>query len=102
MSNFFELMSRDILPSIRAVMAKKLLENGFSQGEVAARLGLTQPAISQYKRGARGSQASIVSDKPEVMKMADSLAKRLASGQVSPGAVNLELLDMCREFLEQA
>lgn len=94
-------MSREILPTIRALMAKKLLENGFSQGEVAARLGLTQPAISQYKKGSRGSKAWILSEKPELIKMADSLASRLGSGQISPKEVNLELLEMCKELLTE-
>ena len=101
MSNFFEVMSRDVMPTIRAVMARKLLDNGFSQGEVANRLGLTQPAISQYKRGSRGSKVSILNDKPEIMRMADSLAKRLGSGQMSPKEANLELLDICKELLSE-
>ena len=52
--NFFDMMVQEVLPSVRALMARKLLEHGFSQKQAAEKLGLTQPAISQYKRNLWG------------------------------------------------
>ena len=98
MENFFELMSKEILPAIRALMAKRLLDNGFSQKDVAGRLGLTQPAISQYKRGTR---ADSISGNPETTRMVNELAKRIGTGEISAREINLELLDICRTLLEE-
>lgn len=100
MDNFFELMSREVMPAIRALMAKKLIDNGFSQKESAERLGLTQPAISQYKRGMRGANIDSISRNPEVARMANGLAKRIATGQVTTREINLEMLDICRALIE--
>ncbi|MEM3391769.1 MAG: helix-turn-helix domain-containing protein [Archaeoglobaceae archaeon] len=50
-------MVKYILPAIRAMVAKELIERGYKIKEVAEMLGLTQAAVSQYlasKRGKRG------------------------------------------------
>jgi len=101
MENFFELMSKEILPAIRALMAKRLLDNGFSQKDVAGRLGLTQPAISQYKRAMRGTRADSISGNPKTTRMVNELAKRIGTGEISAREINLELLDICRTLLEE-
>ncbi|WP_264890722.1 thiamine-phosphate synthase family protein [Vulcanisaeta souniana] len=41
-------MSDNIMPIIRSLVAKKLLENGYSQLKVAKVLGITQPAVNRY------------------------------------------------------
>jgi predicted transcriptional regulator len=44
-----------ILPAIRREITKSLIEDyHLPQKEIARRFGLTEPAISQYKKGARG------------------------------------------------
>ncbi len=43
-----------VMPSVRASIAIKMLDSGIKQTEISRRLGLTQPAISQYKHGLRG------------------------------------------------
>lgn len=96
--NFFDLMVQDVLPSVRAVMARKLLEHGFSQKKAAEKLGLTQPAISQYKRNMRGVRRDFLEEKPRLMELVDELSRKIASGQIHPKDVNLELFDVCREF----
>ncbi len=41
-------MSDNILPIIRGLVAKKLLEYGYSQLRIAKVLGITQPAVNRY------------------------------------------------------
>ncbi|UCG02196.1 MAG: hypothetical protein JSW11_21720 [Candidatus Heimdallarchaeota archaeon] len=44
-----------ILPAIRREITNSLIEDyNLPQKEIAKRFGLTEPAISQYKKGARG------------------------------------------------
>jgi predicted transcriptional regulator len=53
-------MGRAFLPVFRSLLASELVEKyGFSQVEVAMRLGITEAAVSQYlheKRAKRGLQ----------------------------------------------
>jgi hypothetical protein len=43
-----------VLPSIRSALAEDLSELGLSQREISKRLGMTEAAVSQYRRGKRG------------------------------------------------
>ncbi|MGC8606378.1 MAG: thiamine-phosphate synthase family protein [Vulcanisaeta sp.] len=47
-STGLEFVSENVLPIIRSLVAKKLLENGYSQLKVAKILGITQPAVNRY------------------------------------------------------
>ena len=102
MKSFFDTMILDILPSLRAVMARKLLENGFSQKEIGELLGLSQSAISHYKRDARGRRRDAIEQNPQLIDRVNSLARRIASSQTSPKDANLELFDICREMAESS
>ena len=96
--NFFDMMVQDVLPSVRALMARKLLEHGFSQNQAAEKLGLTQPAISQYKRNLRGVRRDFIEEKPRLMELVDELARKIASAHMNPKQANLELFELCKEF----
>jgi predicted transcriptional regulator len=92
-----EVMVLEILPGVRAMIAKTLVEkHGFSQKIAAERLGITQPAISQYKREIRGHKIKPLKDSPRLMDMVESLARRTASGELSQDQVTLELCKMCK------
>jgi predicted transcriptional regulator len=99
--SFFDTMTQEILPSVRAVMAKKLLENGFSQKDAAQRLGLSQPAISQYRRNLRGFKTRLIEANPRLQERVDSLARRLSEEAVPEKELNMELLEICRGFLAE-
>ena len=43
-----ELVQREYLPILRAALARKLKERGFSQNEIAQNIGVTQAAVSKY------------------------------------------------------
>ncbi len=53
-----EVITKFILPAIRALVAIRLMEKyGMTQLEIAKRLGVSQPAISYYLRSKRGKVA---------------------------------------------
>ncbi len=92
-----EVMVLEVLPGMRAVVARKLVEkHGFSQKVAAERLGTTQPAISQYKRELRGHKVKMFKNNPKVLEMIDSIAKRTASGELSQDQVTLEFCSVCK------
>ncbi|MCK4497511.1 MAG: hypothetical protein KAU24_04895 [Candidatus Aenigmarchaeota archaeon] len=92
-----EVMVLEVLPGIRAIVARKLVEkHGFSQKIAAERLGTTQPAISQYKRELRGHRIKMFKSNPRVLEMIDSLTKRTASGELSQDQITLEFCGICK------
>ncbi len=60
-----EVVVMHILPSIRAELAKKLVEDGHSQQQVSEILNVTPAAISQYLSGKRGYEIDFDKDVSE-------------------------------------
>jgi predicted transcriptional regulator len=88
---------QEILPVARAELAKKLIDvYGLSQTEAAKKLGLSQPAISQYKLDIRGSRTGSYHDNQGFMKIVDDIAKRLAEGSTTAEQVPKEMCRLCR------
>ena len=97
MGSLFEVIVQEILPTARALVAKKLIQAyGLSQKETASRLGISQPAVSQYKRELRGSRMHIFKDNPQVIEKIDEIAKRIASGQLTQDKASLEICGLYR------
>ncbi|MFN3384414.1 MAG: transcriptional regulator [Archaeoglobaceae archaeon] len=74
-------MVKYILPAIRAMVAKELIERGYKIKEVAEMLGLTQAAVSQYLTSKRGKKGLEFLEKNEevrkiVVEIADAISKR--------------------------
>lgn len=74
-----EVAVKDVLPTVRAMLVKELIErHHLSQVEVAKKLGITQPAVSQYRRMLRGAGRNSKILKPikkHVQKLADDIAR---------------------------
>ena len=99
MRPFCETFVKEILPVLRSLLAKKLIETyGLSQKQVATKLETTQPAISQYKRGLRGSKNYLISEFPEVDELVNSIAKKVASGELAAEQVADEFCAICEKL----
>ncbi|MFW9886658.1 MAG: transcriptional regulator [Candidatus Thorarchaeota archaeon] len=70
-----------ILPAIRSLLARELVEShSMSQTKAAELLGTTQPAISQYLSQKRGDQLTeALSSLPDVKAAIDALVKEITS-----------------------
>ncbi len=73
-----EVVVKEVLPAIRAMLVKELIErHRLSQVDVARKLGITQPAVSQYRRMLRGAGRSNTIFKgiaKQVRELADDIA----------------------------
>jgi len=55
-----EVINNEVLPAIRSIIAKELKnEYGLKQREIAQKLDLTQPAVSQYLNKTRADSETI-------------------------------------------
>ncbi|MEM1543152.1 MAG: helix-turn-helix domain-containing protein [Candidatus Bathyarchaeia archaeon] len=70
---------------------------GFTQVEVAEKLGTTQAAISQYLRLKRGHKSleRFVSVLPMIQSVASDVAREIASGSISQEDIALKFCEVC-------
>ena len=97
-----EVVSQDVLPAVRALVAKKMVEEyGFSQKNAAEKLGTTQPAISQYISRLRGQKTKVFDDYPEVLEKINELAEGIAKGEVVSDQITLRFCEICKLMVKQ-
>lgn len=97
-----EVVSQDILPAVRAMVAKKMIESyGFSQKSAAQKLGTTQPAISQYMSRHRGHKTSVFNDYPRILEKIDELAETISKGETSTNQTTLSFCDICKLMVKE-
>ena len=91
-----EVAVHDILPVARALLAKKLVDvYDLSQTDAAKRMGMSQPAISQYKKDIRGMKDVSFKDNGKFLDVINDIAKRIAKGSVTPEQMPGEMCRLC-------
>jgi predicted transcriptional regulator len=79
-----ELASKSVIPAIRALIVKRLVEeHGMTQQEAAKLLGVTQPAVSKYLHHKRGA-AIRLSGIREVDQATNEIANLVSSKKAKP------------------
>ncbi len=92
-----EVIVKEVLPVVRALVAKRLIDfHGLSQNKAAFLLGMTQPAISQYKRQLRGYRAGLFKNYPKIQELINDLAKKIAFGEVREEELTIEFCKICK------
>ena len=87
-----EVVVQTVLPAIRALMARTILEkHGMKEQQVAELLGLSQSAISRYTTKNRGNIITI-ENVPEVQTLIDQMINLLLYGKPHQTTEILELL----------
>jgi len=96
-----DVIIKEVIPSMRAYLAKKLVEAyGLSQKQAAQKLGTTQPAVSQYKRGLRGHKSgNLFLQNQQILDILNNLAKTIATSDVNDYHITLELFKTCEHLL---
>ena len=96
MKTFCEIMSLYILPGIRALIARELIEtHKLTQKEAARRLGMTQPAISQYKKYLRGNRVGTLNKDKEINEKISSISTLIANNEIDLDGIIEELCNVC-------
>ena len=91
-----EIAVKCVLPSVRAMIAKKLMtKRNLKQGEVAKLLGVSQPAISLYCTRIRGKAIDLEND-ASITVLVENLAASLAEGNVSRRDFIQSFCEICK------
>ena len=91
-----EVAVQEIIPVARSMIAKKLIEQyGFSQTCAAKRMGITQPAISQYRKNIRGTGGKSLAKNPGFVGIVNDVAKRIADGSLKAEHLEKEMCRFC-------
>lgn len=97
-----EVIVQVVLPSVRALVAKNLIENyDLTQEDVAEKLGMSQPAISQYCRALRGSRVKVLLGSSVVKSEIEKICKKIASGEIKSDSITKEFCKICRVIREK-
>ena len=99
MKPYCEIVAQNLLPTMRALIAKELIEKyKFTQQEAASKLGLTQSAVSQYLRNLRGSKVKILEKDAKIQKEIENFASTLASGKIDSLNAMEPFCDICKSI----
>jgi hypothetical protein len=97
MKPYCETVAQFILPKMRALIAKRLMEKyKLTQQDAASKLGLTQSAISQYTRELRGSKLKILEKDEVVNKEIENFVDRVASGEMDSLTILSSFCNICK------
>ena len=93
-----EIETKTLIPAIRAILAKKLIEeHHIHEEEVSKLLGVTQAAISNYVRGTRGDPVLInkLLEVKEVSEMINDICSNLSSNMAYTPASLSKFIGLC-------
>ena len=97
-----EVMARRLLPALRALIARELVErHGLAQSKVASLLGVTQASVSHYLSAKRGKLKGLVCEPEELKSMAREVADRIADGSIKPEDIPKVLCKICSRIKSQ-
>ncbi|UCG95779.1 MAG: hypothetical protein JSV92_01880 [archaeon] len=97
MKTICERMALQIVPAIRALVARDLIEAyNMTQKEAAKKLEMTQPGISQYKKHLRGVRTKILESDSEISKNISRISSSLAKNEMKSAEASSEICGICK------
>ncbi|MFP4116681.1 MAG: transcriptional regulator [Candidatus Aenigmatarchaeota archaeon] len=92
-----EVFVNDLLPAVRAILARDLVEeHGLTQRETARRLDMTQPAVSQYQNELRGRQVKKIEKSEDVSRKVDGLVEDVAKQRIDMEQYDERFCEICQ------
>ena len=91
----YEIASKSVIPAIRGMIARGLIEKNFTQSQIADALGITQPAVSKYFWDKRG-RAINFDKREDVKKMGDVITEGIAEHRLT----NIQVANMIKEICD--
>jgi predicted transcriptional regulator len=91
----YEIVYKTVIPTLRAMIARKLMEDyGLVQKEVAKKLEVTQAAVSYYIKGKRAIMLRL-DNVDEIQHITNEIAYLLFKGKMSRKEFRLRMTEAC-------
>ncbi|MCX8183431.1 MAG: transcriptional regulator [Crenarchaeota archaeon] len=100
MEDVFELTYRYVVPSVRRVLAGKLVEKGMFRKKAAEILGLSRSAVSRYLNSERGTLIKITEFK-DVMRLVEKVAESIIQEKINEYKVQEEIAKIATYFMSK-
>ncbi len=92
-----EIVVREILPAVRAIVARELAKRELTRSEIAAKLGVSVASVSYYLSRKRG-RSTYVEQLPKLKKAGKRAAELIALGSASMIDVMGVICGACRDL----
>jgi len=100
MSILCEVMAKQIIPAVRARTTKQLYTKyNFNQQEIAARLGITQAAISKYLSGKYTQEIKQLEKDKIVGKISDEIVRAIVRKTFDKSSFEKTVCKFCGKAL---
>ncbi|MEM5805528.1 MAG: hypothetical protein QW156_03430 [Candidatus Aenigmatarchaeota archaeon] len=97
-----EVVATDLIPAIRAIMAKELIEKyNLPQVVVSKKLGITEAAVSQYKKGIRGLKIRKFLTNKKIFFEIKKLTKKIANENYDAEKIHLLICKLSDKLLKE-
>ncbi|MFX1297638.1 MAG: transcriptional regulator [Promethearchaeota archaeon] len=94
-----EILAKDIIPAIRAIMVKVLKEKYEKpQKDIAKILGITETSVSYYLRGTRGGKAINLIKETEMYQAILELTEKLANNNINSEEIINNICSICSKI----
>ena len=90
----YEIASKSVIPAIRGMISRGLIERDFTQAQIATALGITQPAVSKYFWDKRG-RAIDFDHRDDVKNMTEAITDGIANDRLDKVQVANMIKDIC-------
>ena len=90
----YEIAAKSVIPAIRGIVARSLIDRDMTQADIAKSLGITQPAVSKYFSEKRG-RAIDFDTREDVKKMAEVVAEGIATNKLNKVQVANMIKEIC-------
>lgn len=97
MKPYCETVAQYVIPTMRALIAKRLMEKyKLTQQSAALKLGLTQSAVSQYVRNLRGSKIKSIEKDENINREIEIFVDKIASGNMNSLKTLNDFCNICK------
>jgi predicted transcriptional regulator len=94
-----EVVVKDVLPIIRAFVAKELSEKyGMTQSQIASKLGVTQASVSYYLGARRGKESRLLVRTGKLKRIAERVAEAVIKKSAPAVKVMSIVCEACRSL----
>jgi XRE family transcriptional regulator, thiamine biosynthesis regulator len=90
----YEIASKSVIPAIRGMISRGLIERDLTQAQIARALGITQPAVSKYFWEKRG-RAIDFDNRKDVKNMTEVIAEGIANDRLDKVQVANMIKEIC-------